>query len=206
MQTKPGQCSDQTPSVCRRRRYTAISVGWGWNQVTFAGGNQIANNSIDGVLAAFRDGGNIYTQSHMRGSSITGNFVQHDGNAYGMIYTDGGSHVEVSDNVMNGGNAPCLFLHGGGCFKMGPFWYNDTGKPDLCCAAVPQWTPHGQCDSKTGHGTLPWSNSTACRAHGGQWDPNKVPIAFAHELDYITNNTWPSAAQAIINNAGRRTS
>ena len=184
--------------------YTGISVGWGWNQVTFAGGNQIANNSINGVLAAFRDGGNIYTQSHMRGSSITGNFVQHDGNAYGMIYTDGGSHVEVRDNVMNGGNAPCLFLHGGGCFKMGPLYYNDTGKPDLCCAAVPQWTPRGECDSKTGHGTLPWTNKTACSAHGGSWNPNKVPISFAHELDYITNNTWPSAAQTIIDNAGRR--
>ena len=186
--------------------YTAISVGWGWNQVTFAGGNQIANNSIDGVLAAFRDGGNIYTQSHMRGSRITGNFVQHDGNAYGMIYTDGGSHVEVSDNVMNGGNAPPLFLHGGGCFKMGQMYYNATAPPNLCCGVVAKWLPHGECDSKVGHNTLPWKDSATCAQNGGVWNPNKQKIPFAHELDPELNNTWPAPAEAIIANAGRRMS
>ena len=161
-------------NTLERLTYTGISVGWGWNQVTFAGGNEIVNNSIDGVLPELADGGNIYCQSHARGSVISGNWLQNDGHVYGMIYTDGASHIEVSDNVLNHGAAPAVFLHGGGCFKMGSIFYNDTGKPNLCCGAVP-----------AGETNAP---------------------SFAHELDpEQPDATWPAAAQAIVDNAGRRT-
>ena len=63
-------------NTLERLTYTGISVGWGWNQVTFAGGNEIVNNSIDGVLPELADGGNIYCQSHARGSVISGNWLQ----------------------------------------------------------------------------------------------------------------------------------
>ena len=129
-----------------RLPYTAIQVGWGWGQDTFAGSNYIVNNSIDGVLQYFADGGCIYTQSPMHGSVIAGNWVQNDGNRYGVIYTDGASQVEVYDNVANHGNAPCLFLHGGGSFVVHDIYFNDTHNASLCCDAVPKgapWPAHG---------------------------------------------------------------
>lgn len=75
--------------------YSGVQVGWGWGQNTFAGRNAIMNNSIDGVLAYFADGGCIYSQSNMHGSVIAGNWLQHDGNRYGVIYTDGASNCTV---------------------------------------------------------------------------------------------------------------
>lgn len=50
-----------------RLPYTGVQVGWGWGQDTFAGSNYIVNNSIDGVLQYFADGGCIYAQSPMHG-------------------------------------------------------------------------------------------------------------------------------------------
>ena len=125
------------------------------------------NNSIDGVLPYFADGGGIYTQSNMHETVISGNFIQNDGNRYGVIYTDGATTLIVRDNVMNHGNAPCLFLHGGGSFEVGDMWYNDTHNASLCCGAVPKGAP---------------------------WP--------AHALG--PGLPWPPAAQAIIDNAGRR--
>ena len=65
-------------------------------------------------------------------------------------------------------------------------------------------TPRGVCVSKTGHDTLPFKDSASCTQNGGVWNPNATPIPFAYELDPQFNNTWPAAAQAIIDNAGRR--
>ena len=31
-----------------------------------------------------------------------------------------------------------MFIHGGGKDPVGRHWYNDTHKPDLCCAAIPE--------------------------------------------------------------------
>ena len=122
--------------------YTGISVGWGWGQLTFAGGNAIVNNSIDGVLPYLADGGCIYTQSNMRGSAIAGNWLQHDGNRYGVIYTDGATDLGVHNNVINGGNAPCVFfLHGGHGFTVSNIWYNASQNASLCCGAVPKSAP-----------------------------------------------------------------
>lgn len=73
--------------VIGRLLRAGIQFGWGWGQDTFAGAITVANNSIDGVLPYAADGGNIYSQSPMHNSTITGNWLQHDGNHYGMIYT-----------------------------------------------------------------------------------------------------------------------
>ena len=111
---------------------------WGWGQQTFAGNTKVANNSIEDVLPYQADGGCIYSQSPQHNSSIEGNFLQRDGNRFGMIYTDGASQIRIFDNVLNHGNAPCVFIHGGGQDPVGQHWYNDTGKPDLCCGSVPK--------------------------------------------------------------------
>ena len=63
----------------QRLSYDGIQFGWGWGQDTFAGRITVANNSIDGVLGYHADGGNIY-RSHRCNSTITGNWLQHDGN------------------------------------------------------------------------------------------------------------------------------
>jgi hypothetical protein len=118
-----------------------IQVGWGWGQDSFGGNNRIMNNSIDGVLAYFADGGCIYAQSNMHGSEISGNWLQHDGNRYGVIYTDGATNVSVTRNVMNGGEAPCVFLHGGNTFHVADIYYNNTHNASLCCGAVPEGAP-----------------------------------------------------------------
>lgn len=118
--------------------YDGIQFGWGWGQDTFAGRTTVANNSIDGVLAYSADGGNIYSQSPQHNSTISGNYAANDGNRYGMIYTDGASQIKLFDNVLNHGNAPCVFIHGGGHDPVGEHWYNDTHKPDLCCASIPE--------------------------------------------------------------------
>ena len=93
----------------QRLSYDGIQFGWGWGQDTFAGRITVANNSIDGVLGYHADGGNIYSQSPMHNSTITGNWLQHDGNRYGMIYTDGASEIEISNNVLNHGNVSCAY-------------------------------------------------------------------------------------------------
>ena len=74
----------------------------------------------------------------MHNSSISGNYAANDGNRYGMIYTDGASEIELWDNVLNHGNAPCVFIHGGGHDPVGKHWYNDTHRPDLCCGSIPE--------------------------------------------------------------------
>ena len=118
--------------------YDGIQFGWGWGQSTFAGHITVANNSIDGVLSYSADGGNIYSQSPMHNSTIEGNYCANDGNRYGMIYTDGASEIQLFHNVLNHGNAPCVFIHGGGHDPVGEHWYNDTHKPDLCCGSIPE--------------------------------------------------------------------
>lgn len=75
-------------NTIQRVSYDGIQFGWGWGQNTFAGHTAVANNSIDTVMSYQADGGCIYSQSPQHNSSITGNFLQRDGNRFGMIYTD----------------------------------------------------------------------------------------------------------------------
>ena len=98
----------------------------------------------------------------MHNSTIKGNYCANDGNRYGMIYTDGASEIKLSHNVLNHGNAPCVFIHGGGHDPVGEHWYNDPHKPDLCCGSI----PHGVNVSTVMHALEP----------GEAWPPQAAAI------------------------------
>ncbi len=60
--------------------YTGISLGWGWSPVvTYAGKNQITQNSIHDIMQTLNDGGGIYTLGAQAGSQVNSNFVENIG-------------------------------------------------------------------------------------------------------------------------------
>jgi beta-glucuronidase len=94
--------------------YSAISVGWGWNQPqaqdTPLRGNRITNNRLIDVMrpeAGQHDGGAIYTQGTQPGTVISGNYVDRsdypktDGEGANGIYLDEqSSYILVEHNVL----------------------------------------------------------------------------------------------------------
>jgi hypothetical protein len=102
--------------------YGGINVGWGWgwqsscsmqsaqglsacrHGTSYAGGNQILNNSIHDVMQVLRDNAFIYTLGGQGGgngsltSVISGNY----GNGQGGVYPDeGSSWWQIQNNVWN---------------------------------------------------------------------------------------------------------
>ncbi|WP_428950874.1 right-handed parallel beta-helix repeat-containing protein [Streptomyces sp. cg35] len=93
--------------------YSAVSVGWGWNQPeaqqSVLRDNRVTNNRITDVMRVAHeqhDGGAIYTQGAQPGTVISGNYINRS--AYGNTERDGNgiyldeqsSHITVSGNVL----------------------------------------------------------------------------------------------------------
>lgn len=93
--------------------YSAISVGWGWNQPeaqkSVLRDNKVTNNRITDVMEAARqqhDGGAIYTQGAQPGTVVGGNYINRS--AYGNTERDGNgiyldeqsSYITVENNVI----------------------------------------------------------------------------------------------------------
>nr|WP_202533019.1 right-handed parallel beta-helix repeat-containing protein [Streptomyces sp. SID4923] len=93
--------------------YSAISVGWGWNQPeaqkSVLRDNKVTNNRITDVMEVARqqhDGGAIYTQGAQPGTVVGGNYINRS--AYGNTERDGNgiyldeqsSYITVENNVI----------------------------------------------------------------------------------------------------------
>ncbi|MFJ8826862.1 right-handed parallel beta-helix repeat-containing protein [Streptomyces sp. NPDC102467] len=93
--------------------YSAVSVGWGWNQPeaqqSVLRANRVTNNRITDVMRVAyeqHDGGAIYTQGAQPGTVVSGNYINRS--AYGNTERDGNgiyldeqsSHITVSGNVL----------------------------------------------------------------------------------------------------------
>lgn len=94
--------------------YSAISVGWGWNQSqaqdTPLRDNRITNNRIIDVMrpaAGQHDGGAIYTQGEQPGTVISGNYINRSDypktdseGANGIYLDEQSSYILVEHNVL----------------------------------------------------------------------------------------------------------
>jgi len=93
--------------------YSAISVGWGWNQPearkSVLRDNKVTDNRITDVMEVARrqhDGGAIYTQGAQPGTVVSGNYINRS--AYGNTERDGNgvyldeqsSYITVENNVI----------------------------------------------------------------------------------------------------------
>ncbi|NED10116.1 right-handed parallel beta-helix repeat-containing protein, partial [Streptomyces sp. SID9124] len=93
--------------------YSAVSVGWGWNQPeaqkSVLRDNKVTNNRITDVMEVARqqhDGGAIYTQGAQPGTVVSGNYINRS--AYGNTERDGNgiyldeqsSYITVEKNVI----------------------------------------------------------------------------------------------------------
>ncbi|MFD5068210.1 right-handed parallel beta-helix repeat-containing protein [Streptomyces sp. NPDC058369] len=93
--------------------YSAISVGWGWNQPearqSVLRDNKVTDNRITDVMEVARqqhDGGAIYTQGAQPGTVVSGNYINRS--AYGNTERDGNgiyldeqsSYITVEKNVI----------------------------------------------------------------------------------------------------------
>jgi len=97
--------------------YTAISNGWGWGVVSYAGHNRIVNNLVHDHVQLLTDGSGIYTNgvqgtSLSTGTRIEGNLVYNQPNPPGAIYLDDGSRfVTVINNLTYASPYAYTFLH-----------------------------------------------------------------------------------------------
>jgi hypothetical protein len=89
--------------------YTAISVGWGWNQnETHIRNNTIRYNEIWNALTLHDDGGGIYTLSNQPGTLVAENYIHDlvlspwagDYPIVGIYLDEGSSNISVKDNVL----------------------------------------------------------------------------------------------------------
>ncbi|MEU2250255.1 right-handed parallel beta-helix repeat-containing protein [Streptomyces sp. NPDC019224] len=93
--------------------YSAISVGWGWNQPeaqkSVLRDNEVTDNRITDVMEVARqqhDGGAVYTQGAQPGTVVSGNYINRS--AYGNTERDGNgiyldeqsSYITVENNVI----------------------------------------------------------------------------------------------------------
>lgn len=95
--------------------YTGISVGWGWggNDPTWVGNNQITHNRVQNVAQRLRDGGMVYTLGKQGTSSshsvIGDNYLVSQTHEFAGIYLDEGSQsFTIRNNVFS--SAPYWLL------------------------------------------------------------------------------------------------
>jgi hypothetical protein len=72
---------------------TGISLGWGWSrdEAVNAADNTISENYVFGSNWLLVDGGSIYVLGPQPNSNMVNNFISHQHNLYGALYTDEGS-------------------------------------------------------------------------------------------------------------------
>ncbi|MBO1329741.1 right-handed parallel beta-helix repeat-containing protein [Streptomyces sp. VRA16 Mangrove soil] len=118
--------------------YSAISVGWGWNQPeaqqSVLRDNRVTNNRIDDVMRVAydqHDGGAIYTQGAQPGTVISGNYInrsgyentERDGN--GVYLDEQSSHITVEHNVIT---------------RVGYKWVSNWADYGIQNTAIHNWT------------------------------------------------------------------
>ena len=86
--------------------YTAISVGWGWGENSYAENNEISHNHIHHHMQMLVDGGAVYTLSaqglaNSGWSSVHHNYIHNQANDFGALYFDEGSaYISAYSNVV----------------------------------------------------------------------------------------------------------
>jgi hypothetical protein len=83
---------------------TGISLGWGWSrdEARNAANNSIVGNYVYGSNWLLVDGGSLYVLGPQPGSVMSSNFISHQRQLFGALYTDEGSaYWYISNNVVH---------------------------------------------------------------------------------------------------------
>ncbi len=103
IQTYYTEKTDIAHNLIKEVPYSGICMGWGWINTpdsTTCKDNKIRNNHIEDYAQITFDAGGIYTLGQSPGTTITGNYIKDEINAYGAYYPDSGSsQYTVTDNV-----------------------------------------------------------------------------------------------------------
>ncbi|HHN75273.1 MAG TPA: hypothetical protein ENK10_08610, partial [Acidobacteria bacterium] len=96
--------------------YSAISVGWGWGDLSYSTRNTIRGNRIHDIKTRLPDGGGIYLlgpqpDSVQPVSLLERNWIFNDSHSYGSIYFDEGSQGwRAHHNVVTATSTNWLYL------------------------------------------------------------------------------------------------
>lgn len=188
--------------------YSAISVGWGWNQPeaqkSVLRDNKVTGNRITDVMEVARqqhDGGAIYTQGAQPGTVLSGNYINRS--AYGNTERDGNgiyldeqsSHITVEHNVIT---------------RIGYKWVSNWADYGIENTARDNWTdtaapPLGgtgsvMTDNLTGLDRLPAAAlAVAARAgaHGGPVEQLRTDLARTGTATQSSTDGTATAALAL---------
>ncbi|MGV8882939.1 MAG: discoidin domain-containing protein [Rhodoglobus sp.] len=181
--------------------YSGVSVGWGWGYLdeggrgsgtasgpppdtvavttpTMAGGNRIENNYIHDYMMGGNDGGAVYTLGSQPGSTEKNNYFA---------------------------EAPSNTFVAGIYFDNGTQGYTASGN---VIDRVQQWVLAN--DTTDSLGVPAAKNNTI----SGNWSNTSTKIcctsgrnnAFTGNVETVSGQAWPAAAQTVIDNAGLQTS
>ncbi|MFE3946380.1 right-handed parallel beta-helix repeat-containing protein [Streptomyces sp. NPDC059118] len=168
--------------------YSAISVGWGWNQPesqkSVLRDNKVTGNRITNVMEVAQeqhDGGAIYTQGAQPGTVVSGNYInrsafgntERDGN--GIYLDEQSSHIVVEKNVIT---------------RIGYKWVSNWADYGIRNTARGNWTDTAapalggtgsvMTDNLTGLDRLPAEALAVARragAHGGPVEQLRTDLA-----------------------------
>ena len=165
------------PFCCAPLGYSGICVGWGWGEASYVRNIVVENNSITKIMQRLADGGGVYTNTPCLDCHVSGNYFATDPAPYGCVYHDGGSGLWNDwNNVFNHITSHIAFAHGSSTHTtFTNAWYNASEAPNL------------QGDSN----------------HDIR-DPATGKCVNVSIININSSATWPPAAQAIVDNAGRR--
>ena len=204
-------------------RYSGICAGWGWGMSSYTRNIHIMNNSFTKVMQRLADGGGVYTNTPCLDCHVSGNYFASDPAVYGCLYHDGGSGLwNDHDNVFK-----CVTNHRSLCYSMTTTCIVRLHpSPVVDHALYPRPPPAARRLARAGSHIT----SHIAFAHGGSSHTTITGMWYndseAPNLQGDTNNDvrdangkcvnvsitkidptkpWPPPAQAIIDNAGRRT-
>ena len=187
---------------------TGISLGWGWSrdEARNAADNSIVGNYVFGSNWLLVDGGSIYVLGPQPGSVMGSNFISHQHQLYGALYTDEGSaYWYISNNVVHDvpevlqllralAASPPLALARRAFALTAPSPFLPSPSHSLPPQWLHIWTPsiHDELVE------LNWSDQTYQDVHGTNTTVrNNVFIAPGTPL-----TQWPAAAQSVMSAAG----
>ncbi|WP_328864574.1 right-handed parallel beta-helix repeat-containing protein [Streptomyces sp. NBC_00304] len=188
--------------------YSAISVGWGWNQPeaqkSVLRDNKVTGNRITDVMEVAQqqhDGGAIYTQGAQPGTVLSGNYINRS--AYGNTERDGNgiyldeqsSHITVERNVIT---------------RIGYKWVSNWADYGIRNTARGNWTDTAapalggtgsvMTDNLTGLDRLPaQALAVAARAgaHGGPVEQLRTDLARTGTATQSSTDGTATAALAL---------
>ncbi|MFJ4897450.1 right-handed parallel beta-helix repeat-containing protein [Streptomyces sp. NPDC088727] len=188
--------------------YSAVSVGWGWNQPeaqkSVLRDNKVTGNRITDVMEVAQqqhDGGAIYTQGAQPGTVLSGNYINRS--AYGNTERDGNgiyldeqsSHITVERNVIT---------------RIGYKWVSNWADYGIRNTARGNWTDTAapalggtgsvMTDNLTGLDRLPaQALAVAARAgaHGGPVEQLRTDLARTGTASQSSTDGAATAALAL---------